>query len=398
MTKEVLLNQYQLQAEIPLAFVRYFENRTDERVLEVVLVYNGVDRFDTVIEPNGMKTDPNIVVVDYNHRGVSTGAYLRNLRVEENYKIDNGDVLDRALVGEIHIPKDAEMFFHDKEGIKRSNGNLYEAVNKGQIQSVSVEFRPYKGKQITDTKTGITTYREWDLLKLSLLDVVAGQPYSGYKLIRSLIQNNNNNMLENIKQALDNGELTKEEIRALVEEEVTTPTPEVTPEETPKEDTREIEIIAKEQEGEMGNVDHELVKDEEPTPEEADANKDGEVSDEEMRSYLKEVKRAFGDNPAMINEKMAEVERMCGDLKKRIDEMTPVANTEVVTPDETDEEVEAQRIRALNNNLAGIPEKVEPSASVVRQLGTDEADTVDNSNDETAKLIASYRQATGFRL
>jgi len=193
MTKTVVKNAlYTAQAEIPLVFVRYLEGRTNERVLEVVLVYSGVDRFDTIIEPRGMKTDPKVVVVDYNHKGVSTGAYLRNVRVEKNYKIENGEVLEEALVGEIHVPQDAEMFYHTREGEKKSNGNLHEAVTKGQVQSVSVEFRPYKGKQRTDIKTGITTFEEWDLIRLSLLDVAPGQPYSGIKITRSLIIDNNN--------------------------------------------------------------------------------------------------------------------------------------------------------------------------------------------------------------
>jgi hypothetical protein len=381
MTTEKQL-EYQVQAEIPLAFMRYLETRTDERVLEVVLVYNGVDRFDTVIEPEGMRTDPNVVTVDYNHKGVNTGAYLRNVRVASNYKLDDGTVLEQALVGNIHIPKDSEMFFMDKEGQKRSNGNLFEAVTKGQVRSVSVEFRPYQGKQITDTKTGITTFREWDLIRLSLLDVTPGQPYSGIKITRSLINNQNN--MENENQATENVAKTidLEAVRSAVEagtvtvEELATLTQD-----------RDITV---ELENETPPTESET-----PVEPEADKNGDGEISEEEMRSYIKEIKRAFGDNPNMVNEKVAELERMYGELKQRMDETTnkPAEPTE----DQLDE-AEAQRIRALN--LSNIPEKKsEQAGDGQRSLG--EADGKEGvEEDVKAKeqeiALKNYRKHKGF--
>lgn len=389
MAQEKVL-EYQLQAEIPLAFMRYLETRTDERVLEVVLVYNGVDRFDTVIEPTGMKTDPNIVTIDYNHKRVNTGAYLRNVRIEDNYKLEDGTTLEKALVGDIHIPKDSEMFFMDREGQKRSNGNLYEAVTKGQVRSVSVEFRPYKGKQITDTKTGITTYKEWDLLRLSLLDITPGQPYSGIKITRSLI-NNNNIMLDNIKQALEQGEITKEELRALVEDqnqEVETSqvieTPPVVEEildneqektEVPNEEERGIEIEVNDN---PLAVDEEL----EPNP---DTNQDGDISDEEMRSYYSNLKRIYSD-PKMISDKMDEAMRMCGELKKRMDEMTAPKS------EEDGVDVETQRERALNLDLDGIPEKKEESEQgSFRQLG-EEDKPLDEEALREQELVRAYQK------
>ena len=176
----------EIRANIPVTFLRYLQSRNNERVLEVVLVYNGVDRFDTIIEPEGMQTDPSTVTIDYNHKGVDTGAYLSDLKVVRNYELDgiNGkkQVLETALVGQLHIPETAEMFYHTKDGEKKSNGNLHEAVSKGHIKSVSVDFRPKR--QATNTKTGITTYKTWDLIRLSVLDVTPGQPYSGIKVIR----------------------------------------------------------------------------------------------------------------------------------------------------------------------------------------------------------------------
>lgn len=173
-------------ADIPVTFLRFLQSRNNERVLEVVLVYNGVDRYDTIIKPDGLRTAPDTVMNDYNHKGVDTGAYLTNLRTVKNYEIEgvNGEkqVLESALIAEAHIPDTAEMFYFDKDGVKRSNGNLKEAIDKGHVKSVSVEFKPIKQK--TNTRTGITTFTEWDLIRVSFLDVAPGQPYSSLKVLR----------------------------------------------------------------------------------------------------------------------------------------------------------------------------------------------------------------------
>lgn len=369
-TQVIIQDEYQIQAEIPLAFIRYLEKRTDERVLEVVLVYNGVDRFDTVIDPEGMRSDPNIVTVDYNHKGVNTGAYLRNVRIKDNYTLEDGTTLERVLVGDVHIPKDSEMFYMTRDGEKKSNGNLYEAVTKGQVRSVSVEFKPYKGKQITNTKTGITTFREWDLIRLSLLDVSPGQPYSGYKLIRSLINNNMSITLENIKLALDNGELQVEDLRALTIE------------------NRDITIEAdmEEKESDTPTV---------PT-DEADTNGDGEISDEEIRSFIKEIKRSYKEPKEMMDKinKIDELERMYGDISAKMNDISKATSQKQID----EEDKEAQDIRALNQNLAGIPDKIETRSSEKQpQLGEGENNKRE-MQDELEKLVSAYRKAHGYNI
>jgi hypothetical protein len=416
MTKEsVLEKQYQVQAEIPLAFMRFLETRTDERVLEVVLVYNGVDRFDTVIEPTGMRTDPNVVTVDYNHKGVNTGAYLRNVRIEENYKIENGETLERALVGDIHIPKDSEMFYTTREGEKKSNGNLYEAVTKGQVRSVSVEFKPYLGKQITDTKTGITTFREWDLLRLSLLDVTPGQPYSGIKITRSLIQTNQPNMQRSLNNLVKKDgkiavitkeveteenntkttvatltyldgtteDVTWQEGEDLEDENMpfewvdvgeyvlsqiaktTTSTEQATTDTTQRSESK-IEIKVGEPTGEGTDTAPKEGEGEEtpPAPAEADQNGDGELSDSEVRSYIKELKRSY-DSPAMISEKLGELERSFGEINERMNSMITAGQTKT----ETDKS-EAEMQRHYETTLSDIPNEAESQVSgdMKRQL------------------------------
>lgn len=176
-----------VQLQIPINFTRRIDT-AEEKVLEVVIVSDVVDRYDTIIKPEGMRTDPGVIVIAYNHRGVSTGAYLTNTRVIDDYEVEgiNGSTEKiRALVGEIRVPKTAEMFYFDQDGRKRSNGNLFEAVEAGHIRSVSINFRPVK--QSTDTRTGVTTYLTYDVVEISVLDVAPGQQYSGVKVIRGFL-------------------------------------------------------------------------------------------------------------------------------------------------------------------------------------------------------------------
>jgi hypothetical protein len=289
----------------------------------------------------------------------------------ENYKLEDGTVLKQPLVGDIHIPKDSEMFYRNRVGEKVSAGSLYEAVSKGHVRSVSVEFRPYKGKQITNTKTGITTFKEWDLLRLSLLDVTPGQPYSGIKITRSLI-NNQNSMpitVDNIKQALESEELTKEELRALLEKEKPTSEQEPDAKEGKQEDEGQRDIIVENDDTPAGEPEPEPENKPEPDPE-ADTNGDGEVSDKEARAYIQKIKRMYKD-PEEIKTRMDELARMCDENKKRMDEMEKPQEIEL-----SDEEKEAQEIakRALNSNLSDIPKKVESKAGdSKRSLGDEEA-------------------------
>lgn len=286
-----------LRTEIPKAFWRFIEEQ-DKRIIEVVLVFNGVDRFDTIIEPDGLRTDPSTVTIDYNHKRVNTGAYLTNLRTIENYEVEgvNGQkqILKKALVGEIHIPKTAQLYFFDKDGNKRTNGSAYEAVSNGEIRSVSVDFRPVR--QSTNTKTGITTYKTWDLLSLSLLDVTPGQPYSGIKILRYLDttpqKNNSNNVnlttMSKVEQLLNN-KLLKD----LSDEQ--------------KELIRSLE---------GGEDEQEPAEDQEPEQNPEDETK---RAMDDMRGVLTKIEKRMGD----YNKRLEAVERVCGmgkDKTKRTEE------------------------------------------------------------------------------
>lgn len=376
MTEQTLLNQqYQVQAEIPLSFIRFFEGRTDERVLEVVLVYNGVDRFDTVIEPNGMKTDSKTVIVDYNHRGVSTGAYLTDVRVVDKYKLEDGKVLERALIGNIHIPKDSEMYFFDKDGVKRSNGNLYDTVSKGQIQSVSVEFRPYKNKQITDTKTGITTFREWDLLKLSLLDVTPGQPYSGIKIIRSLMQDNQPTeqpklSLDQIKLAIENGDLKQEDVMALFEERAET----------------EIEISTEGEKEDMPEGESA------PTPEATNEDK----PTDETKPTEDNSREAVTSLSERMDKMQETLDRLCGVMEK---------STQRSAEDlETQTKIDELKVRKIEEMLETAPEKVTSlegqPADNLRSLDSSHVTLTEEElkQKETERKLRLYRRSQGLQI
>lgn len=203
-----------VRLDIPLGFEIYFRGKQkgwvrngDELTRDVVIVYNGVDRWNTIIDPKGLRTDTSTVTVDYNHNRLHTGAYLDNFRVESQLEVPGVDgepiVLNDVLIATMHIPKTAQMYYLEGRR-KRSNGSLYEAALRGELPAVSVDFKPVPWKdqksgkvmagEITDTKTGIVTYRYWDLSNVSLLDITPGQQFSGF--VRMLRINNVTAMLK----------------------------------------------------------------------------------------------------------------------------------------------------------------------------------------------------------
>jgi polyhydroxyalkanoate synthesis regulator phasin len=349
------------------------------------------DHFTTLWEVDGFLTDVRKINFDFRHNGISTGAEGERSWVVNDYEvqIDDKVLKVRARMLAVRVYEDSQIRIKGKNGETIEDGGLLTNIENGRVFTWSVEFKPVR--QFT-TRGGLTVFKTYHTPRISFLDVTQGIPDAGGFTLRNffnpvLIKIKNNIMLDNIKQALENGEITKEELRALVGTGEEQPKEE-TPAETPKDEGErniDLEITPSQGEGEGETP--------EPTepPAEADTNQDGEISEQEMRSYIKEVKRAFGDNPSLVKEKVESLERMCGDLKKRMDEASQV-------PTPNDEELEAQRIRALNNNLADIPEKKKPEVGVVRQLdngNTDLGKSEDEINEE--KLLASYRQAHNFK-
>lgn len=195
------------------------QKSADYGVWEVVLVSNEIDRYNTIINPRGFVGTPSTTSIFYNHGGAGTGAVLKNVRVEVNYatgEFVNGNelIIPECCVGEIHVPKEAQLNFRAKDGTVQSAGNLYQAMLSNHSNKVSVGFHPISGKIIENGKE--TTYNlrssvmntefnqklksgfhgeytQWELPELSVLDVNSGQANSKIKRIRSF-ENNQNSM------------------------------------------------------------------------------------------------------------------------------------------------------------------------------------------------------------
>jgi hypothetical protein len=155
-------------SDLPIVFSRALG---DKRVVTVVLVSDKTDRFNTIINPGGCITDYRNVTVDFNHQGIESGAELKNKRIEA-VTLDDGSKV-RALVGDIYIYPTTRLAARDKNGREYEVMNAIEAIDNKWIKSVSVDFLPYK--QSTNTRTGVTTFTEWGLTCLSLLNIVPGQ-------------------------------------------------------------------------------------------------------------------------------------------------------------------------------------------------------------------------------
>ena len=158
---------------------------TKKRVITVALVTERIDKYNTIINPEGCVTDFRNVVVDFRHSRISTGARLTNKRVE-NVTLDTGEIV-RALLGDIEVFEDSQLRLRDPQtGQTRDDGNAYQAIDNGRILSVSVDFAPIKESIWKNEITGTIEYKRWSLNCLSMLDIPAGQEDSFILNIRSL--------------------------------------------------------------------------------------------------------------------------------------------------------------------------------------------------------------------
>jgi hypothetical protein len=134
--------------------------------------------------------------VDYNHNRENTGAFLNNLRIENNVEvIDSANdglirTIDEALLVNLVVPKTARKYIRktltDRLGRRfetneiLDQGSLYEALLRGEIKSVSIEATVLES--VFEDKTEIIT--KWDLKKLSLLSTTPGTPTSRLRRLR----------------------------------------------------------------------------------------------------------------------------------------------------------------------------------------------------------------------
>ena len=300
------------------------------------------DHFKTLWSVKGMLTDVRVVNFDFRHNGINTGAKGERSWVIDDYEVHIDDKILKvpARMLSVRVYEDNYLYVKGNNGETLQDGNLLEAIENGRVFSWSVEFVPVRQAR---TESGLIEFLSYHTPNIAFLDITQGIPDAGNFTLRSFEQITpiNNNMqitIDDIQTALTAGEISKEELRALLEPTETTPKSE-------------------DEDGIPGQRDITIepasavapVADSEPTAPEADANEDGEITDEEARSYIKEIKRMYSD-PKMIQDKMGDLERMCGDLTTRMDGLT--------IKDEDPEEVEAQRIRALNKTLSNVPDEV----------------------------------------
>jgi hypothetical protein len=397
MTKEKLLNQETIITKDSNNIV-FRAKENSEGVWETVMVSNEPDRFNSIIEPSGFVGVASTIDVRGNHGEVIEG-WVENIRKVENY--DNGErVLAQALICDIHIPKTSEYINRNQStGETTIEGLTYNLLVKRIIKSASVGFKPvtaevyendvmtryncrnYEQYQIVSQKERMgvrVVYTEWDCAEISLLKnparVSAGQATSSMKQTRN--QTNQPNMsFEQLQQALASGEITQEHLRSLLDPEETK-TPEAQRSES------KIEIKVGEPAGEGTDTAPEEGEGEEtpPAPAEADQNGDGELSDSEVRSYIKELKRSY-DSPAMISEKLGELERSFGEINERMNSMVTAGQTKT----ETDKS-EAEMQRHYETTLSDIPNEAvsEVSGEMKRQLDPAEKPKVEEPKENNS--------------
>jgi hypothetical protein len=157
----------------------------DDGILTVGIVSDKVDTYNTWINPEGCDTPPQAVIIDFRHQGINIGAkmlryYIKYIKTnldgtfEIQDKPETGFV--KTLVGDISVPKTAELYIKDRNGQTVSDGNAYEAVKIGRIMGGSLEFdpSPYPEETRVD-QNGRVYYGKWRMLKFTVLDEAPSQ-------------------------------------------------------------------------------------------------------------------------------------------------------------------------------------------------------------------------------
>lgn len=406
MTKEKLLNQEIIVDQEPSgiiyrAYLPFFRDnvsslKTDDegrkyRVVEGAIIVDRrsiqeqmgwadedvSDHFTTLWDVEGFLTDVRKINFDFRHNGISTGAEGEKSWVVQDYEIQIDDKILKvpARMLAVRVYEDNQIRIKGKNGETIEDGSLLTNIENGRVFTWSVEFKPVR--QMT-TRSGLTVFKTYHTPRISFLDVTQGIPDAGGFILRSYLKddliNNQNNMqitIENIQTALEAGEITKESLRALVvEPETDTETPE-----TQRSESK-IEIKVGEPTGQEADTAPEG-EETPPAPEEADKNGDGELSDSEVRSYIKELKRSY-DSPAMISEKLGELERSFGEINERMNGMITAGQTKT----EADKS-EAEMQRQFQDTLKDIPNEAESkvSGNMKRQLDPADKPKVEKSKE-----------------
>lgn len=170
-----------------LILTRDFDGQ-DVGVIEVGIVTDKVDSYNTRISPDGFDSPVESVVIDYRHKGINCECRLIATEVRELNGI-------KTLIGIIEIPKNARLYTKGTNGETVDDGSAYEAIKSGRIRWVSVEFddRGYEEYTLTD-KNGRVHFNKWRCIRITLLDQAAGQD-GAYIIKKTNFRNMNTTIL-----------------------------------------------------------------------------------------------------------------------------------------------------------------------------------------------------------
>lgn len=271
-------------------------------VVTVALVTERVDRYNTIIEPEGCNTDFRNVVIDYNHNHVNTGAKLTNKRTEK-ITLDDGQEV-RALVGDIVVTPQNEV--HDEDG--KAQGKLFDWIQSGRMFSVSIDFSPIE--VFTKVQDNFNRFVKWTLEKLSFLDGRVGVPgqedsfilniqersKTNNKIKRKILNFNGVNMAKNQKRS-EGQDVQAEDTKVEDAEVVNDKQPEkddVEVEDGQETENKETEVEKKEgeQKEEKASENKEIEKDSDDEQdkgmEKDEEDKNEDAKDEEEKSKKEE--------------------------------------------------------------------------------------------------------------
>lgn len=165
---------------------KVINNKTDTTIVECVIVGQYEDRGS--IRKGQSKLDKfyvegfieNTPIHDVDHNMISTGGEWKNIRVEKNYETVEGKILDKALIGDLHVKDTDTMPYKDNNGVIQDRGSLRKAILEGKLPFVSVYARPIDMLE-SDNIRHIYTF---DVVAISSISQPAGQQFSSTKIIQ----------------------------------------------------------------------------------------------------------------------------------------------------------------------------------------------------------------------
>lgn len=157
----------------------------DDKIVTVALVSDIVDSYQTVLHPKGNISPLQSVPIDFMHNRVSTECeFVVGSERFENVTIPDGkggEVEVEALVADIRVPNTAKKWTKaNRDQDPSTLPSLYDAIKRGQVRWVSVEFEPLEIVQFRDAKGQLVReeYPKYRLNFVSFLETKPGQDTS----------------------------------------------------------------------------------------------------------------------------------------------------------------------------------------------------------------------------